>query len=86
MLLLIIILEEEGKLPVLSHYNQCEIRKTVINGTENLEPFNLNSIVEFYKSKCAELKIEPNHNLFQLFRYQGNPIQQKLDELLNPPA
>ncbi len=37
----------------------------------------------FYRRKCADMGLQPTHDLFQLFRYQGNPIQQKLDELLN---
>lgn len=77
------LLEEEGKAPVLSYYNQCEVRKTVANGVENTEPFSESSLTAYYRKKCTDLGIQANHDLFQLFRYQGNPIQQKLDELLN---
>jgi len=80
------LLEVDGEAPRISYYNQCEVRKTVIDGNENTELFSENSFLEFYKRKCIDLLIEPSHDLFQLLRYQGNPIQTKLDELLNPPA
>jgi energy-coupling factor transporter ATP-binding protein EcfA2 len=79
----LLLTEEEGKPPRISFFNQCEVRKTVLNGTENNEPFSENSLVDFYRRKCADMGLQPIHDLFQLFRYQGNPIQQKLDELLN---
>lgn len=79
----LLLTEEVGKAPRISFFNQCEVRKTVVNGIENNEPFSENSLVDFYRRKCADMGLQPNHNLFQLFRYQGNPIQQKLDELLN---
>ncbi|MBC7524836.1 MAG: hypothetical protein H7239_10390 [Flavobacterium sp.] len=76
------IIEQEGLLPRLSYYNQCEILKVVKNGVEDKTRFNVNSLIEFYNLKCIELNIKNDHDLFQLFKYRGNPIEVKYQELL----
>lgn len=75
------LIEQEGHPTRLSFYNQIEVQKTVKNSVEDLSKILKNSLIEFYREKCVEIGIEPNHDLFQLLRYRGNPIQIKLDEI-----
>ncbi|MFY7938371.1 MAG: AAA family ATPase [Flavobacterium sp.] len=73
-----VLVEEEGKLPRLSNFGKCELRKFDTGaGWVNLEQGydDIKSLIDDYKN---QLGINQEYELLDLIQYRGNPLRNKI--------
>ena len=77
----IVLLEEEGKPARISIYSKCKVSSIDNNGTITNDIEQFDTVKLSYLEMCSRFGIEPSNDLSNIFDYDGNNFNDKLNEV-----